>query len=277
MILHKSQLNTLLTQYNIQTSSLDVLWEVDENIVYGIIVNGVDAIETWCQLYEIVSTTQHYPVLLGSKEEANAYIENSEFVEQASPSLTVSEIINIGNSLDIEEWLVDVEAQRREEWKELGIEDENEIYSFISKIDPVALEEMINYEDCVPRREYTIFKDTLTKEPYKEVVIALVPTTFSWEVPAFLKFGNWNDCPEPEVQVSVMKRWYELYGAEVVGISNDVVEMQVKNPPQDMATSLDLAKEQYIYCYDIVTQGVQTVQNLATTLLDSHIWYFWWD
>lgn len=277
MILHKSQLDALLTQHNIQTSSLDVLWEVDENIVYGITIDGSNAIETWRLLYKIVSITQHYPVLLGSKEEANTYIESNGFMEKASPFLAVSEIINVGNSLDIEEWLVDVEAQRREEWRELGIEDEDDIYSLISEIDPVALEEMIHYEDCVPRREYTIFKDTLTKEPYQEVVIALVPTIFSWEVPAFLKFGNWNDCPEPEVQVSIMKRWYELYGAEVVGISNDVVEMQVKNPPEDMAASLCLAKEQYIYCHDIVSQGVQTVRNLATSLLESKVWYFWWD
>ncbi|BAZ14953.1 hypothetical protein NIES4071_68230 [Calothrix sp. NIES-4071] len=112
---------------------------------------------------------------------------------------------------------------------------------------------------------------------YQEVVIALVPTTASWQVPAFLKFGNWNDCPQSEVHVALMKHWYELYGAEVVGISNDVVEMQVKNPPKDMAESLHLALEQYIYCYDIVNQGVQTLKNLATALLESKIWYFWWD
>ncbi|OKH35213.1 hypothetical protein NIES2101_37875, partial [Calothrix sp. HK-06] len=48
-----------------------------------------------------------------------------------------------------------------------------------------------------------------------------------------------------------MKHWYELSGTEVVGISNDVVEMQVKNPPRNMSESFHLAKEQYIYCYDI--------------------------
>jgi len=40
---------------------------------------------------------------------------------------------------------------------------------------------------------------------------------------------------------------------------------------------MELAKEQYIFCNDIVDQGVGTVSALAATLLDSNYWYFWWD
>jgi hypothetical protein len=38
-----------------------------------------------------------------------------------------------------------------------------------------------------------------------------------------------------------------------------------------------LAHEQFIYCADIVHQGVQTESNLAQTLLGSGNWFFWWD
>jgi hypothetical protein len=38
-----------------------------------------------------------------------------------------------------------------------------------------------------------------------------------------------------------------------------------------------LAKEQYAYCADIVEQGVGTIEALAATLLNGHIWFFWWD
>jgi hypothetical protein len=38
-----------------------------------------------------------------------------------------------------------------------------------------------------------------------------------------------------------------------------------------------LAREQYLYCSDIVWQGVGSVSNLSKTLLNSNYWYFWWD
>jgi hypothetical protein len=31
------------------------------------------------------------------------------------------------------------------------------------------------------------------------------------------------------------------------------------------------------YCPDIVEQGVESVSALAAHLLDSPLWYFWWD
>jgi hypothetical protein len=40
---------------------------------------------------------------------------------------------------------------------------------------------------------------------------------------------------------------------------------------------MQLAMEQYLYCADIVDQGVESVANLATLLLKQKVWYFWWD
>jgi hypothetical protein len=41
--------------------------------------------------------------------------------------------------------------------------------------------------------------------------------------------------------------------------------------------ALKLAQEQYGFCFDIVEQGVGTIENLAGGLTASNIWYFWWD
>jgi Domain of unknown function (DUF4253) len=71
--------------------------------------------------------------------------------------------------------------------------------------------------------------------------------------------------------------WHDLYGAEVVGITSDVVEMHVAKPPLDRESALSLAKAQYLYCNDIVEQGTQTLSVLAATLLEGSVWYFWWD
>ena len=38
-----------------------------------------------------------------------------------------------------------------------------------------------------------------------------------------------------------------------------------------------LAREQFVYCPDIVYQGTGTLAGLAAALLEGTTWYFWWD
>ncbi len=40
--------------------------------------------------------------------------------------------------------------------------------------------------------------------------------------------------------------------------------------------ALKLAREQYLYCGDIVSQGVGSIAGLAAILEVSTHWYFWW-
>ena len=59
---------------------------------------------------------------------------------------------------------------------------------------------------------------------YPRVYVGLVHPLNTWEVPAILRFGSWNECPSPKADVSALKYWHELHGVEVVGISHDVME-----------------------------------------------------
>jgi hypothetical protein len=81
----------------------------------------------------------------------------------------------------------------------------------------------------------------------------------------------------PEEHVALMRFWQRCFGAEVVGITRDVVEMWVGRPPANKIDALKLAKQQYLYCQDIVDQGTQTLESLAASLLDGTSWFFWWD
>ena len=67
------------------------------------------------------------------------------------------------------------------------------------------------------------------------------------------------------------------FGAELVGLSTDRMDLRVTRPPQSRAEALDLAREQYVYCSDIVDQGVGTFSALAAVLLGNPLWSFWWD
>jgi len=94
---------------------------------------------------------------------------------------------------------------------------------------------------------------------------------------AFL-YDTLNDaCPYPYEHAAVMKYWHQLYGAELIGITNDVIEMKVSNPPKTYQQAFELAKEQMAYCDDIVFQGTMTVERLAKLLVSATSWFFWWD
>ncbi len=77
--------------------------------------------------------------------------------------------------------------------------------------------------------------------------------------------------------MAFFKSWFERYGAVVTAIGPDTVEFSVANPPKTMEEARILAREQFVYCADIVFQGVQSVENLAKVLVNGGNWYFWWD
>src|SRR5262249_59409253 len=98
-----------------------------------------------------------------------------------------------------------------------------------------------------------------------------------WHVPAVLPLGGWNDCPKPEVHVAMFESWGRRQGAEVMTVGGDVVEMRVGRPPRTRDEAIALAKEQYLYCTDIVDQGTETIDALAYGLRENPVWFFWWD
>jgi len=117
----------------------------------------------------------------------------------------------------------------------------------------------------------------LKGKPLDKVHILLIPTDESAAVPAYLRWGGWNACPAPEYQVAALRSWHERYGAELIGISRDVINLRVARRPATRDAALALAREQYLYCEDIVDQGVEALAPLAAMLMQEDWWFFWWD
>lgn len=114
-------------------------------------------------------------------------------------------------------------------------------------------------------------------KPLDRVHILLIPTQDWTEVPAYLRWGNWNACPGPEEHVAAWRYWQGRYGLELVGMGFNVLNLRVARPPTTREAALALAREQFLYCDDIVFQGTETLSALAASLLDGEWWYFWWD
>lgn len=162
---------------------------------------------------------------------------------------------------DVREWFED----RLAEFKELFEEDYwAEIVGEIEHRDGDVSKTFSGFLD---------FGDPRTSE---ECILALIPTKEPWEVFAWLPFGGWNECPAPEKMLRIAQYWYKHYNAVPAVMSHDVLEFSAP-PINDKNTAMVLAMEQFAACLDIVDQGVGTVGRLAGGLMQSSVWYFWWD
>ena len=138
---------------------------------------------------------------------------------------------------------------------------------------PPPVDEWPAQSDYVPGLAVT----TKLGRTLEKVNVALFPTDDWTTIPVHLCWGGWNACPHPEYHVAALRSWRDRFGAEPVGLGTDVMDVRVARPPQSRAQALDLAREHYVYCSDIVDQGVGTLSGLAAQLLGNEWWSFWWD
>ena len=110
----------------------------------------------------------------------------------------------------------------------------------------------------------------------KECILAKIPTNEPWEVFASLPFGGWNECPNQDEILWISKYWYERCKAVPAVVSSDILEFSVP-PVKDKEAALGVALEHFAFCSDIVFQGFDTIGRLAGKLMQSTVWYFWWD
>ena len=197
------------------------------------------------------------PIILGDEESFNRVQDGMEVEEGYVLADLVVQMLAEIDEIDPQLWF----AERAEE--------DPEYYAIEAGEWPDDIE--------VPSDNLIAHCDILTGEPYPEVFIAAIPAEHSWMTPCYLNFGNWNAVPSAPEHAAIFRYWLEKYGASVVSLADDVVELIVARPPRTREEALALAKEQYIYCPDIVQQGVGSVEALAATLINSTVWFFWWD
>lgn len=216
---------------------------------------GIEALALLEKLRQQFPGSGKYPFLIGDQENLDQLAEAAGFIEVETASIVAEAL-----KLDVAKWFKDRPAEL---WED-GDFDEAELLGEWPSESP---EPSGLAAHC----------DVLTGKELPVVYVGLASLQQPWTLPAVAKFGDWNACPEPAVHCALMNYWGKNHGAEIVSMGFDVIECKVSRPPQTREAALALAWEQFWYCEDIVTQGVETISDLAATLINANHWYFWWD
>lgn len=212
------------------------------------------AVKKWRETVEALNGTGFWPVFTGDPEQFEQLAEGLEATAEMSG---VSETLSMAEELSGQEWLGSQYSD-----PELDLPEDTSPQAWPSESTPMM-------------QPHALFD--YRGKPHREIGLAIVPADQPWQTPAALGYGGWNDCPNPEVHVAVLKYWQQIYGAVPIAITADTVDLWVERPLTSKDEAYAVAREQYRYCYDIVHQGTETVEALAAGLIGSAVWFFWWD
>ncbi|MFD9407840.1 DUF4253 domain-containing protein [Streptomyces sp. NPDC059989] len=109
--------------------------------------------------------------------------------------------------------------------------------------------------------------------------LALVPARRGADVPAVLGWSGPLNHETDTARISaVLRSWEDRYGARVLALGFDRLDLYVQAPPRTLAEALTLAAEHFAFCPDNVWQGSGTVSAYAEeAVAGSAHWSFWWD
>lgn len=111
----------------------------------------------------------------------------------------------------------------------------------------------------------------------KKIYLAEIPTVNPYEVMAYIPMGGFGECPDNITHVAIAKLWYNEYKAVPFAVGSDGLIFKCDKIIKNEEALEKLALEQYLYCGNIIWQGVETLNNLKNALSDALYWHFWWN
>jgi Domain of unknown function (DUF4253) len=76
---------------------------------------------------------------------------------------------------------------------------------------------------------------------------------------------------------AVVRGWEDRFGARVVGLGFDTLDLSVAAPPVTFRHALRVAAEHAAFCPEVIVQGPGTLAGHAEQLRDARIWSFRWE
>jgi len=211
-----------------------------------------EVLKAYCEALERGKKEGFTPVILADDEDLNLWFDN---VQDYSKEEELAKELRNGKEI-LEERFKEYTEDISEDW--------------INEVSNENWEDEFDGDGSI--NEFT-FLDV------KEIVLFEVPTKNPWEVIAWFPMGGWNECPWVDDMMAISHYWYEKYHAFPAVITRDVLQYFVENPVDNEEEALELAKEHYAFCTDRLDQGTAsgTINEVADSLIDSKVWFFWWD
>jgi len=256
----------------------------DESVIDGVVpCKGI--LDLWAKLAKAATESKYYPIIRGADDYLPEIERDPAEILSKVPAGSVRELLLPRlreRASSIEGFIDELPERAKAELKTALSSDPPDFDVFGAAVDASGMNSMSGRTSPQPWPESretskTVNFHTVRECKGKPVRLSLVRLTKSYEAPAYLNFGGWNDCPAPELQVAVLREWRETYNARPICLTGDVLECYVQQPPETEDAAMRLAAEQWIFCDDIVGQGTQTVRKLAMEIWKSRTWFFWWD
>ena len=278
----QEELQRLLEREGIAADTLAPLHSGPDGTIYQLVVAGERALDTWHALRALVAKTGRWPVLLGDEEWAERHRGNIEFSAECRRG-SAAEILAASEAINVPAWF----AKQIDEVSEHftpprgAFPDEAAVRAVLAEHNAWLGAPPDNELDILYQHGWERQMAGRLRGLVPQVHIALAPTRQGWEVPAYLKFGGWNEAPKYAEHVAVLRRWAWRYGAEVLAMKYDTVELLIHRPPGSREEALEAAWELWAYAPDGLPghhrSAVYTIEGLAAFALYTRIWGFWWD
>ena len=114
------------------------------------------------------------------------------------------------------------------------------------------------------------------EEEAAQITLALLPVAHGWQAPALLRLGGYDDHPTPWEHVALLRHWQGRWGATLVALSPQVVELLSVRRPQGWADAFELAQLHLDYCPALHQPGQATLRERASALRERALWSFAW-
>jgi hypothetical protein len=286
MFMDLDTLTAALQQQGVDISSLKQIAYDDNRWLASLTVPFVDRSAAWLRLRALVDQTGYWPVFVS---------DLPVLIDQCRRSWagTPSQILEQAQALDAEAWLIGMGGLAHypdAQWV-LG-----EVLEALEREHDYLGDNLVAYEELRAETETALTSDALWTENSRPLKIdeqlgidyaswpndwkpatlemVLFPVSHWWEIPALLCYYPADPGPHPAEHVSLLRRWFARYGAELVSLGRDGFTLRATRPPQGRAEAITLAWEHTLYCHDIY---ILDVLQLAVRLYRGEGWGFWWD
>jgi len=230
----------------------------------GFCVSGENAIAVWQALRALVPATRRWPVLLGDDEQR---ARAAEIFRVDAPSTARCLAAAAEQYAEMLEW--GDKAAR-------ALPDVGAVLAQIVGSGPQPFAEVLRRIDGAPaiaapdearpmRRGHGPSTPELRLPRAERVYVALVPAEHGWQVPAQLELG-WEYVSGSQL-CSHLRRLDDLFGAELVGLTHDLVELAVARPPETIERAQQMAT--LLLGADEGTDAASLVHSPSVSL--------WWD